>query len=182
MAKVLLLYVSVLTRLFTAYTTIASYTYHFSFPTGESHMQSPPRVFNPIYPIAKTGHNTLQRPNRTRSFLPHLSVTKPHSTLSKKHIHLPLHRPHLSPSSSITSPCPLYSNVFPRAVSSSSASHTDPGPWHRVMPSNRREKGASREVQISRSLSYLLRHGAKDEGIQVDEAGWANVADVVGFL
>lgn len=51
-----------------------------------------------------------------------------------------------------------------------------------AMPNNSRKgKGAPREVEVSRSLSYLLRHGAKSEGVLVDEAGWANVADVVGF-
>ena len=53
-----------------------------------------------------------------------------------------------------------------------------------VMPKDRNGKskgGASKEVDISKSLSYLLRHGAKDEGIKLDEGGWANVADVVGF-
>lgn len=38
----------------------------------------------------------------------------------------------------------------------------------------------TREVTISKNLSYLLRHNAKDEGIELDEGGWANVADVVG--
>ncbi|KAL9126616.1 MAG: hypothetical protein Q9175_007889, partial [Cornicularia normoerica] len=47
------------------------------------------------------------------------------------------------------------------------------------MPSSRRDKVASREVEISKSLSYLLRHGAKAENIQLDEAGWVNVADVL---
>ncbi len=37
----------------------------------------------------------------------------------------------------------------------------------------------SREVTISKALSFLLRHGAKDEGVQLDEGGWANVRDVV---
>ena len=53
-----------------------------------------------------------------------------------------------------------------------------------AMPKDRKGKskgGASKEVGISKSLSYLLRHGAKDEGIMLDEGGWANVADVVGF-
>ena len=53
-----------------------------------------------------------------------------------------------------------------------------------AMPKDRKGKskgGASKEVDISKSLSYLLRHGAKDEGITLDEGGWANVADVVGF-
>ncbi len=34
---------------------------------------------------------------------------------------------------------------------------------------------------MSRNLSYLLRHQAADEGIRLDEGGWACVADVVGF-
>ena len=51
----------------------------------------------------------------------------------------------------------------------------------RAMPNSRKRKGDSREVEVSKNLSYLLRHGAKAEGIQLDEAGWANVADVVGF-
>ena len=53
-----------------------------------------------------------------------------------------------------------------------------------AMPKDRKGKskgGASKEVDISKSLSYLLRHGAKDEGIKLDEGGWANVADVVGL-
>ena len=37
----------------------------------------------------------------------------------------------------------------------------------------------SREVTVSKALSFLLRHGAKDEGVQLDEGGWANVRDVV---
>lgn len=41
---------------------------------------------------------------------------------------------------------------------------------------------SSKEVDISKSLSYLLRHGARKEGLVLDEGGWANVADVVGFI
>ena len=48
------------------------------------------------------------------------------------------------------------------------------------MPNERRSKGG-KEVDISKGLSYLLRHGAKKEGIRLDEGGWANVADVVGL-
>ena len=44
-----------------------------------------------------------------------------------------------------------------------------------------KRKGALREIEISKNLSYLLRHGAKSEGIELDEGGWANVADIVGF-
>lgn len=37
----------------------------------------------------------------------------------------------------------------------------------------------SREVTVSKALSFLLRHGARDEGVQLDGGGWANVRDVV---
>lgn len=40
----------------------------------------------------------------------------------------------------------------------------------------------SREVTVSRNLSYLLRHHAADEGILLDEGGWAGVGDVVGLF
>lgn len=146
----------------------------------ETHMQSPPRILNPIHPIPKTYHNTLQPPHRTLSLRPHLSNTKTHSTLSKPTIQIP---PHLPPPFPFTPIIPVSSNVFPRAVSSYSASHPDaPRDWKSAMPGKGREKGASREVQVSRCLSYLLRHGAREEGIGVDEAGWANVADVVGYF
>lgn len=49
------------------------------------------------------------------------------------------------------------------------------------MPKDGKRKGALREIDISKNLSYLLRHGAKSEGIELDEGGWANVADIVGF-
>ena len=39
----------------------------------------------------------------------------------------------------------------------------------------------SREVTISKSLSYLLRHGAQKENIPLDEGGWANVQDIVSI-
>ena len=40
----------------------------------------------------------------------------------------------------------------------------------------------SRDVVISKALSFLLRHGADGEGIELDDGGWANLADVVsGF-
>ena len=53
----------------------------------------------------------------------------------------------------------------------------------------RRGGGASREkasgsavprdVQISKAMSWLLRHGAKGEGIKMDANGYVNVADLV---
>ena len=43
------------------------------------------------------------------------------------------------------------------------------------------KSATAKEVDISKGLSYLLRHGAKNEGVRLDEGGWANVADVVGL-
>lgn len=40
----------------------------------------------------------------------------------------------------------------------------------------------TREVVVSKALSFLLRHGGDEEGVGIDEGGWANVADVVGVL
>lgn len=37
----------------------------------------------------------------------------------------------------------------------------------------------SREVTISKDLSYVLRHGAEKEGLRIDDGGWTNVSDVV---
>ena len=39
----------------------------------------------------------------------------------------------------------------------------------------------TREVTISKQLGYLLRHGAKDEGIGMDDAGFVDVDDVVSW-
>lgn len=36
-----------------------------------------------------------------------------------------------------------------------------------------------RDVQISKAMSWLLRHGAKGEGIKMDANGYINVADLV---
>ncbi|KAI9849476.1 MAG: hypothetical protein M1837_004096 [Sclerophora amabilis] len=56
--------------------------------------------------------------------------------------------------------------------------------------SSRRTKGGprsqnkatqSREVTVSKMLSFLLRHGAQKEGIQLDEQGYANVADILSW-
>lgn len=40
----------------------------------------------------------------------------------------------------------------------------------------------TREVMISKALSFLLRHGGLEEGVEMDEGGWANVADVVSWF
>ena len=39
-----------------------------------------------------------------------------------------------------------------------------------------------RETVVSKALSFLLRHGARGEGIELDDGGWANLADVVSGL
>jgi 2'-phosphotransferase len=39
--------------------------------------------------------------------------------------------------------------------------------------------GPSREVQVSKKLSWLLRHGAEKEGLELGPGGYANVSDVV---
>ncbi len=36
-----------------------------------------------------------------------------------------------------------------------------------------------REVQVSKKLSWLLRHGAEKEGLKLGNGGYANLADVV---
>ena len=38
-----------------------------------------------------------------------------------------------------------------------------------------------RDVQISKAMSWLLRHGAKAEGIKMDANGYINVADLVSM-
>lgn len=43
-------------------------------------------------------------------------------------------------------------------------------------------KGMSREVSISKALSYVLRHAAEREGVKIDNQGYANVAELVRFL
>lgn len=42
-----------------------------------------------------------------------------------------------------------------------------------------RGQGQSREVQISKAMSLLLRHAAEKEGLKMNAQGYANVADVV---
>lgn len=49
------------------------------------------------------------------------------------------------------------------------------------MPNERRGKpNQGREVTVSKTLSYLLRHAADREGLRMNAQGYANVADVVG--
>lgn len=44
-----------------------------------------------------------------------------------------------------------------------------------------RGQGQSRDVQVSKALSLLLRHAAEKEGVKMNAQGYANVADVVCF-
>lgn len=39
----------------------------------------------------------------------------------------------------------------------------------------------SREVQVSKKLSWLLRHGAEKEGLKLGPGGWACLKDVVSL-
>lgn len=52
------------------------------------------------------------------------------------------------------------------------------------MPQDKRNRGRpqTREVQISKALSLLLRHAAEKEGLKMDSQGYANVAHVVRCL
>lgn len=40
----------------------------------------------------------------------------------------------------------------------------------------------SRDVSISKALSYVLRHAAEKEGVKIDSQGYANVAELVRVL
>lgn len=57
---------------------------------------------------------------------------------------------------------------------------------NRTMPDQPRDKGkrgrggpVSRDVQISKAMSLLLRHAAEKEGLKMNDQGYANVSDVV---
>lgn len=39
-----------------------------------------------------------------------------------------------------------------------------------------------RDILLSKKLSYVLRHGAKKEGLSIDEGGWVRVEDLVSAL
>ncbi|OOQ86739.1 tRNA splicing 2' phosphotransferase 1 [Penicillium brasilianum] len=44
-----------------------------------------------------------------------------------------------------------------------------------------RGQGQSRDVQVSKALSLLLRHAAEKEGVKMNAQGYANVADVLAW-
>lgn len=52
---------------------------------------------------------------------------------------------------------------------------------HTERPKDKRGagRGQSRDVQISKALSLLLRHAAEKEGLKMNAQGYASVTDVV---
>jgi RNA:NAD 2'-phosphotransferase (TPT1/KptA family) len=44
---------------------------------------------------------------------------------------------------------------------------------------SRNPANQSREVQVSRKISWLLRHGADSEGLKLGKGGYVNVQDAV---
>ena len=146
-------------------------------------MQSSHRILaHPSSSISSTCRN----PSKGCKSLPHLPVSR--SSSNSDIFDIPSSFclcTFFSPSILSLSLSSRFSKRFFGSKSSSSAERPNPpraGVPTRAMPNTRKGKGASREVDISKGLSYLLRHGAKNEGVRLDEAGWANVADVVGFL
>ena len=43
-------------------------------------------------------------------------------------------------------------------------------------------KKEAHDVKLSKALSYLLRHGAIEEGLTMDAAGYVKVDDVMKYL
>lgn len=43
-------------------------------------------------------------------------------------------------------------------------------------------RGEAREITVSKAMSYLLRHGAEKEGVNIDEGGWVRVGDLVSCV
>lgn len=139
-------------------------------------------------------HHTIHHSPHCCCFLPSISISRTRNTL-----------PHLIPRKillpNFTSPSTTLvlslasgdSNNFSRGPNSprcprlSIVSFSTLGMARRENSNGRGGKGggrrppAMREVTISKALSFLLRHGGRDEGVEMDEGGWANVVDVVGL-
>ncbi len=140
------------------------------------HTESSPSLV-PSFRGPVTIHRGIAKCHSSPTSLTHNSVTR---------VHKPATTPSLCTffSPFIFSSFPYAKRFFHPKYKSSSArsSSSKASLLTRDMPKpSRKGKTASREVDISKSLSYLLRHGARDEGVRLDEGGWANVADVVGF-
>ncbi len=43
-------------------------------------------------------------------------------------------------------------------------------------------KKESQDVKLSKALSFLLRHGAIEQGLNMDKAGWVKLDDVINYL
>jgi RNA:NAD 2'-phosphotransferase (TPT1/KptA family) len=80
--------------------------------------------------------------------------------------------------------------VLRRAASSNIWPHQNiiPNSPHQISqmdhPKNNKDKrgrgqGQSRDVQVSKALSLLLRHAAEKEGLKMNTQGYASVSDVV---
>ena len=46
----------------------------------------------------------------------------------------------------------------------------------------RYHKNEGHDVKLSKALSYLLRHGAIEEGLKMDAAGYVKLDDVLKYL
>jgi RNA:NAD 2'-phosphotransferase (TPT1/KptA family) len=46
---------------------------------------------------------------------------------------------------------------------------------------SRNPANQSRDVQVSRKISWLLRHGAQSEGLKLGKGGYVNVQDAVSL-
>lgn len=155
------------------------------FSTPGLRMQYSRRIFTPSSSLSSTCPN----PNRgckVSSFPHHPGRT--HNTTTIQIDNIPTLSPYtfFSPSISLSSPYSKRRLSFSSRSSSSAARSypTKAGSLTRAMPDRQKSKNKSattKEVDISKGLSYLLRHGAKNEGVRLDEGGWANVADVVGL-
>lgn len=47
------------------------------------------------------------------------------------------------------------------------------------MPDHKNKPNKGRDIAVSKALSYLLRHAAEKEGLEMNAQGYASVADVV---
>ena len=152
------------------------------FSTSELRMQFSRRIFKPSSSLSSTCPNS-NRGCKVSSF-PHLPGRTHNTTTQIDNI------PALSLCTffppSICFPSPYSKRLFSSKYSSSAARSypTKAGSLTGAMPDRQKSKSKSataKEVDISKGLSYLLRHGAKNVGGRVAEGGWANVADVVGL-
>lgn len=44
------------------------------------------------------------------------------------------------------------------------------------------QKNEGQDVKLSKALSYLLRHGAIEEGLKINAAGYVKLDDVIKYL